>query len=142
MQRAEYPPSPWRLVWVILGGLAAGALVALLTLTVANAGTVDVKWNQTADCQVVSGWELLMAPITTANPNPPVTSAAVGVSIPTTGLVCGMNMQKLGQAVNGVGQTRFWLRAVAIGGAKSAESNSVDVSVPLGPPSGLTVSVP
>lgn len=128
------------LAWGLIA-LFAAAGFALFVIGIAEAGTVDVKWNQTADCTAITGWELLVAPITTAQPNPPVTSATVGVSIPTTGLTCGLNMQKLGQAVNGVGQTRFWMRAVA-GTTRSAESNSVDVSVPLAPPSGLQVVVP
>jgi hypothetical protein len=42
--------------------------------------------------------------------------------------------------VNGIGTTRFWLRAVAVAG-KSSESNSVDASLPFAKP-GLTSVVP
>lgn len=141
MRRGADAPVWMGLLILALTGLAVGAFLCVALLAVATAGTVDVRWNQASDCAAITGWEVMVAPVTAANPNPSFTSATVGVSIPTTGLTCGLNMQKTNLALNAVGQTRFWLRAVA-GTQRSSESNSVDVSVPLGPPSGLTVSAP
>jgi hypothetical protein len=111
--------------------------LSLLAKTVLAGGPVALTWNQATDCPSVVGWELLVAPISTANPNPPVTTASVGVSFANNVPPCGLSMSRTVN-VSGVGQQRFWLRAVATA-SKSSESNSIDASLPLGKPDGLTV---
>lgn len=134
-------PASWKELTAMFGlGLLVGLGLAMAvwpTCAFAGGPTV-VSWNQDADCAAVTGWELLQAPITTTNPNPQPTAAVVGVTIPNTGTPpCGLAMTRTVTA-SGVGPTRFWLRALA-GATKSGESNSVDASLPLGKPLGLTV---
>jgi len=77
-----------------------------------------------------------------AQPNPQPTAATFTVSIANQPpVVCG-SAATTTAAVSGVGPTRFWLRAVLGSTAKSGESNSVDVTLPLARPAGLTVVVP
>jgi hypothetical protein len=142
-----YPkPSFWSVVpWtLVLPALALIALVLGLVVFAASlvqaGGPTVVTWSQPTDCDVVTGWELLAAPITTANPNPQPPAANVAVSIPNTGTpLCGPGMTKT-VTLAGVGPSRFWIRA-AVNTFKSGESNSVDASLPLGKP-GLTSVVP
>jgi hypothetical protein len=103
-------------------------------------GPTVVTWDQATDCASVQGWELLQAPITTANPNPQPTAAVIGVTIANNAPPCGLNMTRT-VTLAGVGPTRFWLRAVASGG-KSGVSNAVEASLPLAPPASLSVVVP
>lgn len=111
----------------------------LVSASVAFAGgPVALTWNQASDCSEVTGWELLVAPVTTANPNPQPTSAVVGVSFANDQPPCGLNMTRTVN-VSGVGPQRFWLRALA-GSIRSDVSNAVDRSMPLGKPSGLVVA--
>lgn len=115
---------------------------ALLSASIAYAGgPVALTWNQASDCSEVTGWELLVAPITTANPNPQPTAAVVGVSFANDQPPCGLNMTRTVTVASGVGPQRFWLRALA-GAVRSDVSNAVTASLPLGKPSGLTVVVP
>ena len=121
--------------------LVATTLGLFLAAAAYAGGPVAVTWDQAADCASVSGWELLQAPITTANPNPQPTAATIGASIQNSGTPpCGLAMTKT-VTLAGVGLSRFWIRAVA-GTVKSGESNSVDASLPLARPAGLSVAVP
>lgn len=144
IQYAAPRPASWEeLGLVFFVGLSVGMalmwLIAGLTPAFAG-GPVAVTWDQASDCPAVTGWELLQAPITTAQPNPPVGSATLGASIANTGTPpCGLAMVKT-VTVTGIGPTRFWLRGVA-GTVKSADSNSVDASLPFAKP-GLTSVVP
>jgi hypothetical protein len=143
----EIPTRPinWAEIGVMfIVGFIAGVLVTLtFACGVAYAGgNAVVTWDQAADCTSVTGWELLGAPITLAVPNPAPATASIQMSIANTApVVCGFGATRTA-AVSGVGPTRFWLRAVFGASLKSGESNSVDVSLPLGKPSGLTVVVP
>lgn len=106
-------------------------------------GPVTLKWDQAGDCPTITSFDVLTAPITTAQPNPPFSAAIVAATFPNGGSgapPCGLAMQRT-VSLSGVGTTRVWLRAVA-GATKSAESNGVDSSFPLAAPSGLTVAVP
>lgn len=137
------PASWFELGFAFLVGFGIGVVLTVaFGAGVAHAGGgATVTWDQGADCSSVTGWELLAAPITTAQPNPQPTAAAIGASIQNTGTPpCGLAMSKA-VTLSGVGPTRFWIRAVA-GATKSGESNSVDVSLPLAKPAGLTVVVP
>jgi hypothetical protein len=139
-------PHTWaELGWAFIAGIgtalfAYGLGVMFGAATAHAGGPTVVSWNQATDCASVTAWELLAAPITSANPNPQPTTAAVGVTITNTGSPCGLNMTRTVD-VSGVGPMRFWLRAVA-GSTRSGTSNAVDQSLPLGKPDGLTVSVP
>lgn len=105
-------------------------------------GQATVRWDQGADCGQVVGWELLQAPVTATGPTPVPSMATVGASIPNDGTpACGMAMQQTVTLV-GIGPQRFWLRAVGANGVKSAESGSVDASLPLARPSGLSLAIP
>lgn len=122
------------LIWFVIVGLS------LATFVYAG-GPVALTWDQANDCSVVTGWELLQASVTTAQPNPQPTSAVIGVSIPNTGTPpCGLAMTRTVN-VSGIGPTRFWLRAVAAAG-KSGTSNNVDAALPFAPPTGLQIVVP
>lgn len=137
------PPRPasWgELATAFLLGFAIGVVLTVtFAAGVAHAGgPTVVAWNQSADCASVTGWELLAAPITTAQPNPQPSGATVGVTIPNTGTPpCGLAMSRTVN-LSGVGSYRYWLRALA-GSTKSGESNAVEASQPLGKPDGLTV---
>lgn len=137
-------PATWsELGAAIFVGFLLGLMVAYLwgAGTAIAGGPTVVTWDQGADCASIGGWELLVAPITSAQPNPQPTAAAVGVTIANTGTPpCGLAMTRTVN-VAGVGPTRFWLRAVA-GATKSKESNAVDASLPLAAPAGLSVAVP
>jgi hypothetical protein len=127
--------------WFV-GFLSAVGLILILgcpTLACAG-GPRIVTWDQAADCASVQAWELLQAPITTANPNPVSTAATLGVTIPNSGPPCGLAMTRT-VTVAGVGPTRFWIRAVA-GTLRSDVSNPVDRSLPLAAPAGLSVVEP
>lgn len=132
---------PWHVMVFGVGMLLALVGLIVFAVNLANAGgQVNLTWDQASDCSIVTGWEVLVAPITTANPNPQPTAATIGVSIANTGTPpCGLAMTKTATVTAGVGPTRFWLRAVDGGSVKSKESNAVDASLPLGKPSGLTV---
>lgn len=134
-------PASWRelMVAFLLGMLAMGVLT---NVGVALAGgPVALTWNQASDCSEVTGWELLVAPITTANPNPQPTAAVVGVSFANDQPPCGLNMTRTVNVASGVGPQRFWLRALA-GAVKSDVSNAVNASMPLSKPTGLQLVVP
>lgn len=138
-----YPkPLYARIDWVLWLPVLFLALVVLIfvvgTHVVFAGGDVKVTWDQASDCNVVTGWELLVAPVTTQQPNPQPSDATVGVSIPKGQPPCGLGMTKTATVTAGVGPQRFWLRAVA-GATKSAESNAANASLPLAPPGQLTV---
>jgi hypothetical protein len=140
----ERPWSWFELLFAFLMGMGVGvAVTVVFAAGVAHAGgDARVTWDQATDCTSVTGWELLGAPITLAVPNPAPATASIQMSIANTApVVCGFGATRTA-AVSGVGPTRFWLRAVFGASLKSGESNSVDVSLPLGKPSGLTVVVP
>ena len=125
------------------GKWAVGTVVSLSLLgpgvRLGVAGQVTATWDQAMDCAVITGWELRVAPITLAQPNPVALSATLGASIANTGTpTCGLAMAKT-VTVPGVGAYRFWMRALA-GAVASADSGSVDASIPLGKPSGLHVA--
>lgn len=140
------PVRPWswlELLWTFLFGLGIGVvLTVVFAAGYAHAGgSAVVRWDQPADCTSVTGWEFLGAPITAAQPDPQPTVATLQVSIANVApVVCGFGASKT-VTVAGVGPQRYWLRAV-MGAVKSGESNSVDVTLPLARPSGLTVAVP
>lgn len=139
----EARPASWRELFVafLLGMFAMGILTNLGIGLAHAGGPVALTWNQATDCAEVTGWELLVAPVTTANPNPQPTSAVAGVSFANDQPPCGLSMSRTVNVASGVGPQRFWLRAVA-GTTKSDVSNAVNASMPLGKPSGLTVVVP
>lgn len=143
--RIEPRPASWgELATAFVVGVAVTVLAFVLfyPTCVLAGGAVDVTWSQSADCAIVTGWDVLIAPITTQQPNPQPTAAAIGVSIANTGTpACGLNMQKRVTVSDGVGPTRFWIRAVAPQ-AFSKPSNPADASVPLAPPAGLSIAVP
>lgn len=129
-------PRSWiELGWAFVAGIAVAAVVFAAGVAFAGGPTM-ITWDQGSDCAAVTGWELVSVPITTSNPNPQPTGA--GLSVPKDASGCGLAMSRT-VTTTGVGPTRFWLRAVA-GATKSAESNSVDASLPLGKPTGLTVA--
>lgn len=129
--------------WVLWLPVLFGALIVLMfvvgTRVVFAGGDVQVRWDQASDCSVVTGWELLVAPVTTQQPNPQPSDAVVGVSIPKGTPACGLAMQKTVTVTAGVGPQRFWLQAVA-GTTKSGVSNAANASLPLAPPGQLTVT--
>lgn len=143
-------PPPIRPAWeavvlFLLGVLVGAVSMGLLRPACAQAaGPVTLTWNQPSDCEAVTGWELLVAPITTTQPNPDPTAATLGASIATSDTPpCGSGMTRTLATLTGasVGPTRFWLRAVA-GAIRSDASAGVDAGVPLGKPTGLTVVFP
>ncbi len=149
VREVEARPADWyELALAVAAGIFLGFSVAcVMFVSTAHAGgPVALTWSQASDCGEVTGWELLVAPITTANPNPSPTSATVGVSFANSGAPCGLNMTRTVTVTSGVGPQRFWLKAYTpgAGGARfySDVSNSADASMPLGKPSGLTVVVP
>ena len=122
-------------------GLVAGWLLALGVGSAHAGGTGVLTWNQPADCASVTGWDLLAAPITAAQPNPQPTHATVQTTISNgPPVICGPTATRT-TLVSGVGPTRFWLRA-RNGLVTSGESNAVDVSLPLARPASLTLVVP
>lgn len=128
--------------WLPLMFVAFVALIFVVgTRVVFAGGDVKLTWDQASDCSVVTGWELLVAPITQQQPNPQPVDAQIGVSIPKGQPPCGLAMQKTATITSGVGPQRFWIRAVA-GATKSGESGNVDASMPLGKPSGFQLVVP
>jgi len=129
-------PGPWKMSLALAIGFA-------LASSIADAGgTLALTWDQASDCASITGWELLVAPITAANPTPAPTSAIVRASIANTGApTCGLAMTTRVTLTTGTGPQRFWLRAVA-GADRSAESNTVDLSLPLARPSNLHLSLP
>lgn len=141
-----YPEPKWwqQVPWVmIVTALAvvgfAGALVLFGARLAHAGGPAVVTWDQVADCVAVTSWELLAAPVTTANPNPLPGAATVAMTIPNTP-PCGLAMSRT-VTTSGVGPTKFWIRAVA-GAFRSGESNSVEVALPLARPSGLGIALP
>lgn len=124
----QRPASWWELIEAFMLG-ALTSLVLLYPTPVWAGGPVVVTWDQAADCASVTGWELLVAPVTTVNPNPLPSAATLGATIANTGTpACGMAMVKTATITSGVGPQRFWIRAVG-GAIKSVESNSVDASL-------------
>lgn len=148
MKTAAVVVTPRPASWAELAAAGfVGFLLGVMCSYVWGAGTAIaggptvVTWDQGADCGLVTGWELLVSPITAAQPNPQPSAAPVGVTIANSGTPpCGLAMTRTVN-VAGVGPSRFWLRAVA-GPTKSGESNSVDASLPLARPAGLSVAVP
>jgi hypothetical protein len=110
-------------------GLVLGLV---LVASVARAGgPVTVTFDQLADCAVVGGWELAYERAATAGATPG--TAALGASIPK-GATCGANTSGVVNST-GVGNMRFWLRAVDTTGAiKSAYSNFVEAALPFASP--------
>ena len=108
-------------------------LAVLVLVGVAHAGgPATVHFDQLADCGVVGGWELAYEKVVGAGTQPSATAA--GVSIPKGSLTCGANVAALVQTT-GVGNTRFWLRAVDLTGTvKSVYSNSIDAPLPFASP--------
>jgi len=121
--------------------LLAGALVLLATAAHA-ASSATFTLRQDADCAAVASWDMLSAPITTANPNPGPSSATVLVALANTPTPCanGIAFSRTVNVVLAAGQVRFWMRAVGTDGTLSGVSNSLDRSVPPARPVAVDVS--
>lgn len=133
-------PATWtELAVALLAGFVLGASTCGTVTKAMAGGPTVVSWDQGADCASITGWELVQAPITTAQPNPQPTAGSIGASIANTGTPpCGLAMTRT-VTLAGVGPTRFWIRAVA-GATKSIESNSADAALPLASPGQLRVA--
>jgi hypothetical protein len=102
------------------------------TLVCRASGPRTVTFDQVSDCTFITGWELAYEPMATAGALPSAT--ALGFSATNISpLVCGIGA-KFAYSAIGVGQYRFWLRAVASDGTKSAYSNTVDAPLPFAAP--------
>lgn len=122
--------------------LLAGAVVLIAAGSVSHAASsATFTVRQDSDCVAVASFDMLSAPITTAQPNPGPSDATVLASFANTPVCAnGIAFSRTVPVVLAAGQVRFWMRNVASDGTLSGVSNSLDRSVPPSRPVAVDVS--
>ena len=121
---------------LLLAGLVHGSPL------LAQARTVQIKFDQAGDCPSIARWDLYAAPITTAQPNPPIPSSPVGNVANVPPLTCGLGVStNVTTSPLVIGPNRFWLVAVdtQVSPPVQGTSSPLDAPVPLAAPALKTV---
>lgn len=92
-----------------------------------------VTFDQPADCEFVAGWELAYEPVSRGTTEPSPLASGFTVASGPAPLACGPGASFVFTAA-GVGDHRFWIRAVSTDGTRSPYSNFLDAPVPFAAP--------